>query len=79
MGLPWVVTDVGDVIEQVGGVVDVVPPEDVDALVAALRRAVTDPAHRRSRAAAGRRCAEEHHDAARMVATTYELVRGAVG
>jgi glycosyltransferase involved in cell wall biosynthesis len=38
-----VATDVGDVREALGGVVELVPPEDAGELAAALRRLLDDP------------------------------------
>ena len=65
-GLPAVATDVGDVREALGDVVEVVPPEDADALAAALRRLLADPADRARRGRAGITAARERLTAERM-------------
>ena len=65
-GLPAVATDVGDVREALGDVVEVVPPEDVDALAAALRRLLADPGDRERRSRAGITAARERLTAQRM-------------
>ncbi|MCW2813743.1 MAG: hypothetical protein JWN84_1198 [Nocardioides sp.] len=75
-GLPCLVTDVGDVVAEVGSAVEVVPPGDVDALAAALRRLLADDARRDELGAAARRCAEDRLGADRMVAETFRLVLG---
>lgn len=63
-GLPVVATDVGGLPEVVDheetGIV--VPPEDVDALSAAIDRLIENPAERRKLGSAGRRKVEEHYD-----------------
>ena len=53
-GVPVVATDVGGVPEAVGGGGVLVPPGDPAALAAALRRWLTDPAHRAALRAAAR-------------------------
>jgi glycosyltransferase involved in cell wall biosynthesis len=65
-GLPSVATDVGDVREALGDVVDVVPPEDAGALAAAVRRLLEDPADRARRSRAGITAARERLTAERM-------------
>jgi glycosyltransferase involved in cell wall biosynthesis len=65
-GLPAVATDVGDVREALGDVVEVVPPEDAVALAEALRRLLEDPADRERRGRAGITAARERLTAARM-------------
>ena len=65
-GLPAVATDVGDVREALGDVVAVVPPEDADALAAALHRLLSDPAERERRGRAGITAARERLTAQRM-------------
>jgi glycosyltransferase involved in cell wall biosynthesis len=65
-GLPAVATDVGDVREALGGVVDVVPPQDPATLAAALRRLLADPADRERRRRAGITLARERLTAQRM-------------
>ncbi len=70
-GLPAVATDVGDVREALGGVVDVVPPEDPVALAAALRRLLADPADRERRRRAGITLARERLTAQRMASSAW--------
>jgi glycosyltransferase involved in cell wall biosynthesis len=65
-GLPAVATDVGDVREALGGVVELVPPEDAAALARALRRLLADPADRDRRSRAGITLARERLTAERM-------------
>ena len=55
VGLPVVATAVGSIPEVGGGGVDLVPPQDPDALAAGLARAITDDARRRELVAAGTR------------------------
>lgn len=74
-GLPCVVTDVGDVVEQVGDVVAVVPTDDVAGLTAALRRLLADEGARRDLGSTARDRAVERLGADRMVASTYALLR----
>lgn len=75
-GLPCVVTDVGDVVERVGDVVVVVPPDDVDALEASLRAVLADRPRRLALGAAARERVVERLGAERMVAQTYRLLGG---
>ena len=65
-GLPAVATDVGDVREALGEVVEVVPAEDAGRLAAALRRLLADPADRGRRGLAGAAAARERLTAQRM-------------
>ena len=65
-GLPAVATDVGDVREALGDVVEVVPPEDADGLAAALHRLLADLAGRERRGRAGITAARERLTAERM-------------
>lgn len=76
-GLPCVTSDVGDVRRRVGHATLVVPPEDPDAVAAALVRLLRDPALRASLGTEARDCVERHLDADDMVATTYGLLRRA--
>ncbi|MDP8969971.1 MAG: glycosyltransferase family 4 protein, partial [Actinomycetota bacterium] len=58
-GLPCVATEVGDIRDELDGAVLLIPPEDPDALTAALRRLLTDARLRRDlgeRAAALAHC-----------------------
>jgi glycosyltransferase involved in cell wall biosynthesis len=71
-GLPAVATDVGDVREALDGVVELVPPEDAEALAASLRRLLADPGDRRRRSAAGVRLTREHLTAERMARQAWE-------
>jgi glycosyltransferase involved in cell wall biosynthesis len=73
-GLPCVATDVGDIAATLAGIAVVVPPEDVDALTAALAGLVTDPARRR-RLAARARAAADRFDERRTVAAVHEVYR----
>lgn len=80
-GLPVVASDVGSVSEAVvdGETGFVVPPGDVDALTAALRRLVDDPDLRRSLGAAGRARAEREFTARAMAARYERLYDEVVG
>ena len=73
-GLPCVATDVGDVAATVADLAVVVPPEDVNALTAALAGLVADPARRR-RLAARARAAAGRFDERRTVAAVHEIYR----
>ncbi len=53
VGLPVVATAVGSIPEVGGGGVELVPPQDLDALAAGLTRAINDDARRRELVAAG--------------------------
>ena len=70
-GLPAVSTDVGDVREALGDVVDVVPVEDPEALADALQRLLSDPEARRRRGAAGAHRAREALTAQRMASDAW--------
>lgn len=80
-GVPVVATDVG----QVGAMVDdgktghLVAPRDPAALAHALRRVLTDPAHRRALGDAARARAEERFDlrtTVDLIATRYHALAG---
>jgi glycosyltransferase involved in cell wall biosynthesis len=72
-GLPCVAADVGDVAIALDGAGLVVPPEDVDALAAALR-SLADSAERcREFGAAAHARAIERHSVERMVAETVRV------
>ena len=74
-GLPCVSTDVGDVTRCLSGAVEVVPVDDARAMAHALQQVLED----RDRAARlgqeARRRVVAGHDAAAMVARTYEVLR----
>lgn len=53
-GVPVVASDIGGVREALGGAGVLVPPDDPDALAAALRRWLTDAGHRAEQRAAAR-------------------------
>ena len=55
VGLPVVATAVGSIPEVGGGGVELVPPQDLDALAAGLARAITDDDRRRELVAAGKK------------------------
>jgi glycosyltransferase involved in cell wall biosynthesis len=79
---PVVVTPVGGIAEMIedGSNGLLVPPGDVDALAAALRRLFVDPALARSLALRGHRAVRERFDAQEMVrrlGTLYESLRPA--
>ena len=59
-GLPAVTTDVGDVREALGDVVEVVPPEDVDALADSLLELIGDEERRRAMAKEARETARRY-------------------
>ena len=77
-GLPVVATDVGGLREAVNDGVTgfVVPPDDVPALAAALRRLIADPTLRRSFGDAGLKEARERFSAPMMVENYLTLYRG---
>lgn len=82
--LPIVTMNLGTAPEFVGDVAGIlVPPGDVDALAAALRRLVADPALRARLGAGGRDRVREWCDPARQVARLHDLLsaaaRGAAG
>lgn len=77
-GLPCVATDVGDVRDRLGDVVEVVAVEDAPALADALAALLADGVRRERAGAAARRRVEEHHDADQMVTATYEVLREVV-
>lgn len=78
-GLPAVATDVGDVREALGDVVEVVPPQDAEALAAALRRLLADPADRARRGAAGITAARQRLTAERMARQAWAAFLPAAG
>jgi glycosyltransferase involved in cell wall biosynthesis len=77
-GLPCVASDVGDIRRRVGHAVELVPPEDPDALAEVLLHLLRNPTRRIALAARARACAERHLDATDMVARTYRILRAAV-
>ena len=70
-GLPCVATDVGDVARAVGDDAVVVPPDDVPALAAGLRRLLVDPSARADLGARARRRAVRDLDADLMARRTF--------
>ncbi|CAA9407104.1 glycosyltransferase [uncultured Nocardioides sp.] len=70
-GLPAVATDVGDVRQALGDVVELVPVEDAGALADAVQRLLADPGLRRLRGAAGARRAREALTAQRMASDAW--------
>jgi glycosyltransferase involved in cell wall biosynthesis len=77
-GLPCVASDVGDIRRRVGHAVELVPPEDPDALAGVLVDLLRNPARRLTLAARARACAERDLDATDMVARTYRVLRAVV-
>jgi glycosyltransferase involved in cell wall biosynthesis len=77
-GLPCVATDVGDVRVRLGDAVDLVPPEDPQALAGALTRLLLDGDRRSALGRAARVRAETRLDASAMAAETYGVVRSAL-
>jgi glycosyltransferase involved in cell wall biosynthesis len=69
-GLPCVAAAVGGISEAVGTAAMVVPPEDVDALTASLRRLVLSWDERQTLGAAAHRRASDRLSLERMVADT---------
>ncbi|RLV49287.1 glycosyltransferase family 1 protein [Nocardioides mangrovicus] len=78
-GVPAIGTDVGAVpeavVEGVTGLL--IPPGDVEALTAALRTLLTDPARRRAYGTAARELAERRFDAHRNLARMLAICRQA--
>ena len=72
-GLPCLATAVGEVPAAVGTAALVVPPGDVDALTAALRRLLGDSSLRTELGGRARALAVRDFDVARMVAATAAL------
>lgn len=74
-GLPSIATDVGALSEVVrdGETGLVIPPGDLDALVAALRRLLTDESLRTRYGRAARAHVERHYDSASNAARVVEL------
>ncbi len=76
-GLPCVSTDVGDVTRCLSGAVEVVPVEDPRALADAVQRLLEDRDRAASLAQEARRRVVAGHDAAAMVASTFEVLHRA--
>jgi glycosyltransferase involved in cell wall biosynthesis len=72
-GLPCVAADVGDVASALGDTGMVVPPEDVDALVQALKALVASRPERHRLGSAARARAREHYSAEAMVRSTMRV------
>lgn len=72
-GLPCVAADAGDVASALGDTGIVVPPEDVDALVRALRRLVASPSERVRLGTAAHARAREHFSVEAMVKSTVDV------
>ncbi len=79
-GTPSIAGDSGGVRSAVrdGETGFVVPPTDVGAVAAALRRLVVDPALRRTMGAAGRRAVETHYNWDRVARETLDFTRTCV-
>jgi glycosyltransferase involved in cell wall biosynthesis len=73
-GLPCVATDVGDIRRRVRDAVVVVPPEDPDALAAALLDMLNAPSRRAALGARARALAERCFDASDMASFTYRTL-----
>jgi glycosyltransferase involved in cell wall biosynthesis len=75
-GVPVVASDSSSLRDNLAGAADLVPPEDVDALAAAIERMLTDEAWRAERVAAGiERAAKFSWDAfARATVACYEEI-----
>jgi glycosyltransferase involved in cell wall biosynthesis len=79
-GIPVVATDVGDVVALVGDAGKVVPPEDAQALAAAmLALAALPDSQRRALAVAGRRRIETVFSEDRMIASFADLYAAHAG
>ncbi|QPM89950.1 glycosyltransferase family 4 protein [Pseudooceanicola algae] len=81
-GLPIVTCRAGAVPDTVGEAADLVPPDDPEAFAAALRRSLTDPAHRARRAHASRTVGAAlplWQDTARSIAQTLAVAQGDAG
>ena len=74
-GVPAVVTRAGGLVDVAGDAVPSVPPEDPEALAAAVGRLLDDPEARRAASEAGRRRVEERFTAARMAEGTLAAYR----
>jgi glycosyltransferase involved in cell wall biosynthesis len=72
-GLPCVATDVGDIAAELGDLVVLVPPGDVDALTAALTRLATEPGTRRRLGARARAAAVDRFDERAAVAAVHAV------
>ena len=80
-GLPVVAGDSGGIRSAVrdGETGVVVPPTDLDAIVAGLRGYLGDEARRRETGAAGRRAVETHYNWDRVARDTRQFTRDVVG
>ena len=76
-GLPCVAADVGDIAEVLGDLVVVVPPEDVDALTAALAELLVDPARRQRLGDRARREGVRRFDERTTVGAVLDVYRRA--
>jgi glycosyltransferase involved in cell wall biosynthesis len=74
-GLPVVASEVGAIAELLGGSGELAPPDDADALAAALRR-LADPERRRRLGEAARERARERYDSAIQTPRLVELLAG---
>jgi glycosyltransferase involved in cell wall biosynthesis len=77
-GVPSVTTAVGDTVEALQGVVEIVPPDDPHALADALDAVVLDPALRRGLGRGARQRAVRDFDVHRMAAETAQVLANAV-
>lgn len=79
-GVPVLATAVGGVPEMVrdGQTGILVPPGDIDAMVAAVKELVEDPEKRKRLSAAGHRYVAEHHAPGKIAAQYEELFTGLV-
>jgi glycosyltransferase involved in cell wall biosynthesis len=78
-GLPAVATDVGDVREALGDVVELVPADDAGRLAEALGRLLADPADRDRRSRAGISAARDRLTARRMAQQAWAAFLPAAG
>jgi glycosyltransferase involved in cell wall biosynthesis len=77
-GLPCVTTAVGDTVDALEGVVEIVPPGDPHALAETLDAVVLDPALRRELGRGARQRAVRDFDVERMAAETAQVLASAV-
>jgi glycosyltransferase involved in cell wall biosynthesis len=75
-GLPCVAARVGDVPEALGAAGALVPPDDLESLIEAVRDLVRSPARRRELGAAAHARAVERYSVDRMVAETADVYEG---